>query len=292
MIDAKLITFINVVQLKNFTRAAEVLNLTQPAVTQHIKLLEEYYGVNLIKKKGRQFFLTEEGEILFQYAKELKVSAALIERKLRNQSAVAKQYVIGATLTIGEFVLPPLLGEYKKLHENIDIIMQVSNMNGITNKLMNGEIDLAIVEGPFDRSKFKYKKFKDDELVLVVSSESDFAKRLSIGLDEIINGHLILREKGSSTRAVFENKLTEKGYNLAELKTYMEIGSIGAIKSLVKANLGYTIISKIAIKQEVENGILHIIPIDGVKIMREFNFLYVNHSPEDFIDSFICFLTH
>lgn len=127
---------------------------------------------------------------------------------------------------------------------------------------------------------------------MVVSSESDFAKRLSIGLDEIINGHLILREKGSGTRAVFENKLTEKGYNLAELKTYMEIGSIGEIKSLVKANLGYTIISKIAIKQEVENGILYIIPIDGVKIMREFNFLYVNHSPEDFIDSFICFLTH
>ena len=290
MIDAKLLTFIYVAKLKNFTRAAEMLHVTQPAVTQQIKLLEEHYGVSLIKKSGRQFFLTEEGELLLDYAKELESNAAVLARKIKNKSAVEKQYDIGATLTIGEFVLPPLLGAYKKIHENWDIIMQVGNMDRISKQLLNGEIDLAIVEGRFDKNNFDYKKLKDDELVLTVSPESEIAQRSSIGLDEIIKGNMIMREKGSGTRDIVEDKLTERGFNPAKLKPYMEIGSIGAIKSLVKSNLGHTIISRTAIQREVEEGSLLIVPIRGLKIMREFNFLFLKNSPHDFIHNFMAFL--
>lgn len=292
MIDAKLNTFIHVATLNSYTRAAEQLNLTQPAVSQHIKQLEEYYGVKLMIKKGRQIFLTEEGELLLKYAKKLMADSVTVERALRNKSSVIKRYNIGATLTIGEFILPELLGEYKMLHPNIDIIMHVYNTETVENRLSSGEFDLCVIEGPFNRSKFNYKKLKDDELVLAVSPRSDLSKRGVASISEIVTGgKLIMREKGSGTRVVFEDKLIALGINLSDMKVYMEVGSIGAIKSLVEANLGYTVISMEAVKKEVENGTLKVIPIYGIRIMREFNFIYLESGQEDFISDFMLFLT-
>ena len=292
MMDSKLSTFIHVAKLKSYTRAAEMLNLTQPAVSQHLKQLEEYYEVKLIKKKGRQISLTEEGELLFKNAKEFEANFLILKRKLKNKSSVIKRYNIGATLTIGEFVLPNLLGDYKRVHSNIDVIMHVYNLEEVLKRMSNGEFDLGIVEGPFDKSKFNYKKLKDDELVLVAAPINSIAKKAKVELSEIINeGKLILREKGSGTRMIFENKLLELGVSLSDLKIYMEVGSIGAIKSLVEANLGYTVISKEAVKREVKAGTIVIIPIQGIRIMREFNFVFLDQSPEDFIEDFIGFIT-
>ncbi|MCX7709492.1 MAG: LysR family transcriptional regulator [Clostridia bacterium] len=291
MMDSKLITFIQVAQLKSYTKAAEMLNLTQPAVTQHIRHLEENYKVKLIKRIGRHIALTEEGELLLQYAKEFDSKAVAVERKLRNKSALVKRYNIGATLTIGEYVLPQLLGKHKRFNSHIDIILQVSNLEAIVKKLISGEIDLGIVEGPFDTSKFFYEKLKDDELVLVTSPLNSFVKRSKVKMTDVIgSGKLIHREKGSGTRLVFENKLLELGYSLSDVQVYMEVGSIGAIKSLVEANLGYTIISKEAVKREIDAGSLVMIPIEGVRIMREFNFIYLDHSPKDFLSGFMNFL--
>ena len=291
MMDSKLTTFINVAKLKSYTRAAEILHITQPAVSQHIKQLEEYYKVKLIKIKGRQISLTEEGEMLLKSAKEFETNFILLKRKLKNQSAVIKRYNIGATLTIGEFVLPYLLGDYKKLNNNIDIIVHVNNLEEILKRMTNGEFDLGIVEGPFNKNKFNHKKFKDDELVLIASPLNGIANKAKVEMSEIINdGKLIMRERGSGTRMIFENKLHELGVSLSDLNIYMEVGSIGAIKSLVEANLGYTVISREAVKREVEAGVLSIIPIQGVKIIREFNFIFLDQSPKEFINDFTKFL--
>jgi LysR family transcriptional regulator, transcriptional activator of the cysJI operon len=290
MMDSKLTTFLCVAKLKSYTRTAEMINLTQPAVTQHIKQLEEHYNVELIKRKGKQISLTAEGELLYKYAIEFESSSQFLERALRNKSSVIKRYTIGATLTIGEFVLPSVLGKYKSMHGNIDIIMHVSNFEDIIKKLISGEIDLGIVEGPFDKSRFNFKKLKDDEIVLVTAPNNSIAKRVSVDMTNIIKSNkLILLEKGSGTRLIFENKLLELGYKLSDLKIYMEVGNIGAIKSLVEANLGYTVISRETVKREVEAGTLVIIPIQGISIMREFNFVYLDHSPKDFIEDFMGF---
>ncbi len=291
MVDSKLLTFISVARLKNYTRVAEFLNMTQPAVTQHIKQLEEYYRVQLIKKKGRQIILTEEGEMLLKYAKELEANSLKFQRALINKSAVVKRYNIGATLTIGEFVLPGLLGEHKRLFDNIDIILHVYNLEEIIKRLSYGQFDVGVVEGPFDKTRFKYKKLKDDELVLAVSPLSNLAENEEVEPADIITGgKLIMREKGSGTRVIFENKLLELGINLEEVKVYMEVGSIGAIKSLVRANLGYTVISREAVRQETEAGTLKIIPIKGVRISREFNIIYLDDVQNDFIRDFIKFM--
>lgn len=282
-------TFLIVGKIKNFTKAAEILNLTQPAVSQHIKFLEEYYGVDLIKKQGRAIGLTGAGEVLFKYAKELDVLYRSIENDVKNCFENKKVYNVGATMTIGGYVLPYILGEYKEIYKNIDILLQVNNTEEIINKLLNRYIHFALVEGPFDKNRFNYRKFKDDELVLAVSAKHEFCKRNSVELDEVISGRLILREKGSGTRKIFENKLIELGYDLESIEIYMEIGDISAIKSLVESNLGYTIISREAIKREAEIGVIKIVPIQGVNILREFNFIYLDESEDEFINNFIDF---
>jgi LysR family transcriptional regulator, transcriptional activator of the cysJI operon len=289
LMDIRLETFITVAQIKSYTKASEILNITQPAVSQHIKFLEDYYGVIFIKKSGKTIKLTEEGKILYKYAVELDIIYKSIDAEFRNKDNINKTYYVGASMTIGGYILPCILAEYRSHHKNIDILLQVNNTEEIIEKLLNRKIDLALIEGNFHKERFKYTKYKDDELVLAVSYLHGFAKCKSVTIEEVLEGNLILREKGSGTREIFENKLLEMGYELKELKPYMELGSITAIKSLVEANLGYSVISKETVKKEVESGKIKIIPIRGLKIFREFNFVYLKDSDEKFVKDFINF---
>lgn len=289
MIDIKLLTFITVAKTKNYTKASQILSITQPAVSQHIKALEQHYDVKLFIKNGKQMLLTEEGGILFKRAQELNRLSRKIEWELQNKSSIIKKYNVGATLTIGGYVLPKLIGKYRKLNNNIDIILRVENTELIMKRLFSGDIDLGVVEGPFDKTKVNYIKYKDDELVLAVSKHHHFANKGSVTIQEVFDEKLILREKGSGTRQFWENKLVEKGYNLSNMNTYMEIGNITALISLVESNLGCTIISKEAIKESLNAGTLKIIPINDFQIIREFNFVYLDEYNQEFIDPFIRF---
>ncbi len=289
MIDIKLLTFITVARKKNFTRAGNALNITQPAVSQHIKALEEYYSVKLMHKCGKQMELTEEGTLLFKHALELDRLSKMIRLELENKSAIIKKYNVGATLTIGGYVLPTIIGQYRKVHENIDIILHVENTEAILKKLFNGEINMGVIEGPFDRSRVNYKKYRDDELVLAFSPIHPFAHRGSVSIEEVLQDKLILREKGSGTRKVFEDRLLASGYKLEDMNLYMEIGSIMALISLVESNLGCTIISKEAIKSSLKDNRLKTIPIKDFEIYREFNFIYLDELNRSFIDKFIKF---
>jgi DNA-binding transcriptional LysR family regulator len=294
MLDARLTTFITVANIKSFTKAAEILNITQPAVSQHVKYLEEYYKASLIKKQGKNLDLTEEGQILYKYAKELEMTHRNLENELRNKNSICKSYNVGATMTIGGYVLPYILAEYKKAYKNIDILLQVNNTEEIIDKLLKRKLDLALVEGNFDRNKFNFIKLKDDEMVLAVSPRHSFAKRKEVSIEEVLRSEIILREKGSGTREIFEEKLKSLGFDINKFNPYMELGSISAIKSLVEENLGCTIISRETIKREVKQGSIKIVPVEGIEIYREFNFIYLKDSCLDTLESFIqfCFMKH
>ncbi|MBU3143113.1 LysR family transcriptional regulator [Clostridium sp. CF012] len=287
MLDTRLKTFITLASTKSFTKSAALLNITQPAVSQHIKFLEEKYEVNLIAKQCNSLHLTEEGLILLKYAEEIDALYRTLEMNLKNSASIAKTYNIGASMTIGGYVLPYLLGKHKKLYENVDILLQVNNTEEILGKLVSGKLDFVMIEGIFDKNKFRFKKFKDDEVVLAVSKEHAFAKAKEVNIEDVISGNLILREKGSGTRDIFENSLIGLGYDLNNLKGYMEIGSISAIKSLVELNLGYTIISRETIRKELEIGTIKEVAIKGLPINREFNFVYLYE--EAFIKEFMDF---
>lgn len=287
--DIRLETFIKVAQIQSFTKASEILNITQPAVSQHIKFLEDYYGVIFIKKSGKTMKLTQEGKTLYKYAIELDNIYRNLDMEFRNRDSINRIYYVGASMTIGGYVLPYILAEYKNCYKNTDILLQVNNTEEIIQKLLNRKIDMALIEGNFDKKKIKYIKYKDDELVLAVSHLHEFAKCKCVSVDEILKGKLILREKGSGTREIFENKISEIGYELTDFKPYMELGSISAIKSLVEANLGYSILSKETVKKEVKSGNIKIVPIKSLNIYREFNFVYLKDSDEEFVKNLISF---
>ncbi|MCY6356561.1 LysR family transcriptional regulator [Clostridium sp. ZS2-4] len=294
MLETRLLTFLTVAKLKNYTKSAGILNLTQPAVSQHIKFLEEYYGVKFIKKNGRNIELTKEGEEFLKYVKELEIKEREIYKRLKNKASIQKTYNIGATLTIGGYVLPGILGKYKEAYPNIEIILTVNNTKEVLRKLLREEIDLGLVEGPFDKNRFMYKKLKEDELILAFSPKHAFSQKDYIELDEVLSGKLILREEGSGTRKYFENTLLDEGYSIKDFNIYMEIGSIDAIKALVEANLGYTIISKAAVEREISLGLIKTLPIKNkdlnvVKFCREFNFVYLSRGISEYLNDFIEF---
>lgn len=290
MIDIRLETFITLAKTKSFTKSAEILNITQPAVSQHMKFLEDEYGVSLVKKQGRGFHLTEEGKILLKYAEKIDAMYRALSMDLKNKASIMKTYNVGASMTIGGYVLPYILAKHKRLYKNIDILLQVNNTEQILQSLLEEKLNFAIVEGHFDKTKFKYYKLKDDELVLVASPRHKFSTLETVAIEDVISGNLILREKGSGTREITEESILKLGYSIKDLNCYMEIGSISAIKSLVESNLGYAIVSRETIKKELEVGTLKVIPIKDFQIKREFNFVYLHE--DDFIKKFMDFCSY
>lgn len=287
--DVKLETFITVANMKNYSRAAKLLNMTQPAISIQIKALEEYYNVKLIEKNNNIMELTPAGKILYKYALEMDRLSKLAKAHVNNEAAIIKRYTVGATLTIGGYVLPPIIGSYKINHKNIDIILQVDNTEVIIEKLYRGEIDLGVIEGPFDKSSVNHEKFKDDELVLIVPPQHEFAKKDSVTIEEILSEKLICREPGSGTKKIFENYLAQQGHDPRSLVPYMEIGDITAIISLVQSGVGITVVSREAVKSLLEEKRIKEVPIAEGKIVREFNFIYLNSANEEFVENFMRF---
>ncbi|MDV3428518.1 MAG: LysR family transcriptional regulator [Bacillota bacterium] len=285
--DIRLNTFITLSKTKSYTKASKILNITQPAVSQHIKYLEDYYGVDLIEKNSRDLKLTEEGEILLKYAEQIELLYSSIENRLHNKSAIIKTYSIGASMTIGGYVLPPILGQYKKIYPNIDILLNVNNTEEILKSLVKESIDFGLVEGAFNRSKFKYKKFKEDNLVLAISPENKLSSRKEVYINELFSENLILMEKGSGTRELTEERFKSAGIDINSFKGIMEIGSISAIKSLVENNMGFSIISKETIKKELKSSAIKTMKVKNMTFNREFNFVYLKEN--SFMDEFINF---
>lgn len=289
MIDNRMNTLIQLYKTKSFTQTSKDLNITQPAVSQHIRHIEDYYGVKVIRKRGKRIEFTREGELLVEYAGKIKSLSMSVENMIRNRSSIQRRYTVGATLTIGGYVLPKIIGDYKRENENIDIILEVENTKEVMKRLNEGKLDLALVEGIFPKDEVRFEKFKDDELVVVVSSEHELSKKDSVTMDQLRSQKLILRERGSGTREVFEKKLLREGYDIEELNVYMEIGDIKAILSLVESNLGISVVSIQALGEMTAESGIKILRIEEFDIMREFNFIYGNEFEVEFIEDFIGF---
>lgn len=284
MLDYRLYTFLKVAEMKNMTKAAENLGITQPGVTQHIKALEKRHGIKLFRAIGKELNLTDEGQIFLEGAKDM----LKIKNKVLNRiTTSSKKVFIGASLTIGGYLFPNIIIDYQEKHRDKEFILYVENTSNIIKKLYDGKINFAIVEGPFDKSRIKHSKLKEDELFFTVSSKSRYAEKKEISIDEVLVSNLILREEGSGTRSIFESKLKEKGYSLDNI--HMEIGDITAIGTMVAANLGTTIISSIGLKDKLKNGDLINIPIKEFRIMREFNFIYLEDEESEVMEDLYLF---
>ncbi len=285
MLDNRLQTFIVLTEFKNYTKTAEKLHMTQPAVSQHIRHLEAYYDVELLQKRRRELHLTYEGEALLKYAVKVKGLATKIRKELSEKGQKGR-YVLGCTQTIGEYLIPDIIVKYSSKKPETEVSLRIENTKRILEGLEREEWDLGIVEGSFNRKRYEHSLLKMDELILVVSPENPISRRKCVELEELLKEKLILREAGSGTRRRFEAETCLRGINIEEFH-YIEVGNLNVIKTLVERNMGISIISREAVRDGLQRGTLIEVKIKGVALEREFNFVWLKGSyNREFIEDF------
>jgi len=277
MLDFRHETFLILSSCGSFTKAAEILHITQPAVSQHIKYLEEFYGCKLIDSTGRRIKLTRQGELLREFAMTVFADSKHLRQNIAELDTETMQFSFGATLSIGEYVMPDILSRLLIKYPRMQIHMSVANTQVLLERLRRGELEFIIVEGLFDKSEYDATLFSLENFVPVCSPGSEFANR-EVSFEELTRSRLILREPGSGTREIFENILQKNNFTLHAFDKLIEIGNMAAIKKMVSMDLGITFMFEAAAKKELESGTLSLINIAGFSERREFNFVLLKNS--------------
>ena len=279
MIDHRIDTFLSLCETSSYTETAKVLNMTQPTVTQHIQYLEKHYQVRLVSKKGKQFKLTNEGKMLQKYAKRIKANSERITPLLHRLQKGEEVLKFGATLTIGEYMMPPILLRLLEDEPETKISMFVENTQLLLEMLWKGEIDFALLEGHFEQNEFDSQLLSNETYVGVCSPENPIAHE-SNELHDLLNQTLIIREVGSGTRDILEQSLYNQNLSVDDFNRTIEIGNMNAIKELCRHNKGITFMYQEAVKTELETGVLTEIPIKDFTISHPFSFVYLKNSPD------------
>ncbi|KJR99982.1 MAG: LysR family transcriptional regulator [Peptococcaceae bacterium BRH_c4a] len=268
MLDNQLYIFVTVADKKNFSRAAELLNMTQPAISQNIHALEDYYGAKLLERSSKKVDLTQAGTVLYKYAQDILGLHRVAKRAVADLvDLVTGKLTIGASLTIGEYVLPKMLAFFARKYPDVEYSVKVGNTELIHELTRDGTIDVGLVEGVIEDSQLKIKTFLKDELVLVVPTLHPLAKRSFVFEEELRECVFVIREEGSGTRLAVSEFFEKVGFNPERVIT---LGSTQAIKEAVESGLGITILSKWSLRKELALGSLKPLRIKGLDIPRWF----------------------
>lgn len=270
MFDFRLKVFYTVAERLSFTRAAEELCITQPAVTRHIREIEQHYKVKLFDRNGSRISLTPAGKILLQHARELFALYSNLEFELSSlNEEQGGQLRVGASTTIAQYVLPPLLAAFHQRFPGIRIHLSTGNSGQVAQMLEQKQIDIGVVEGYTRDSAFQYTRLVGDELVLTAAAGHRLAKKGSIRPDALRELPLVLREPGSGTLEVVAHALAPLGIRLADLHTEIELGSTEGIKAYLQHSEGLAFLSIHAILKELKHHELCVIEIEGLRIDRD-----------------------
>jgi DNA-binding transcriptional LysR family regulator len=260
-------------------KAAELLHLSQPAVSQHVHALEEEAGVQLFDRArgaghGSQISLTEAGRVLLGYATTAAATMAEAQRALAalNDEAVG-ELRLGASTTVAQYVLPRILGAFLRQYPQVKLSLVSGNTERIVEAVAERRVELGIIEGPAMRRDVKTERMVRDEMVLIVSPNHAWAGRKTIAPGELAKVALLLRERGSGSRRVVERALKKVGLPLRSLKVAMELDSTEAIISGVEAELGAGFVSRWAISKALRLGSVKVVRVEGLEILRDFSFV-------------------
>jgi DNA-binding transcriptional LysR family regulator len=274
----RVVVFRAVAEQRSFRKAAEELYLTQPAVSLQIKALEEDLGVQLFDRSGAHITLTEAGRVLLGYSQQASALLAQAEQNIAALSGEhAGQLDLGASTTIAQYVLPRLLGEFRREHPRVHLTLISGNTEHIVDAVEKQKIALGFIEGPARSRDVKTEPFLEDELVLIASTAHELAERNSITCSELAAIPLLMRERGSGTRHVIEIALERLGVKRSSLHIVMELDSTEAIKSAVEAGLGIGFVSRWAIAKDLRlDHSFKIVDVKGLRIKREFLTAYAS----------------
>ena len=255
----------------NFSRAAEELLLTQPAVTQQIKALEDEFGVALFDRGGGHIHLTPGGKALLPFAERLSV---LSEEAVQAVAAVygeqSGELAVGASQTIAQYLLPSIIAAFRKIHPKVQVTTVSGNTDSILEALVAGKIELALIEGPEQRKDIQIEPFMEDHMVLVVPPGHEWAGQ-SVTVAMLRREPLLMREFGSGSRRVVEQALVLKGLKAKDIPVSMEFDSTEALLSGVEAGLGVTFVSRLAVRNHLALGKLKLAYAKELKLGRWFS---------------------
>ncbi len=274
MENFRLKVFRTVAEHLNFRRAAEDLFLTQPAVTQQIKALEDEVGLPLFDRAGGRVRLTAVGEILLRYALQLKAIADEAVQAIAEESGeFAGRLSIGASQTIGQYLLPNLMAGFLREHPRVDLTAMSGNTEEVLEALTQHTIDLALIEGPARRRDVVVEPFLEDHMVLVAPTGHEWTEH-AISLEVLATGALLMREQGSGSRRVVEEALAAAGLRLKDLRVRMTLDSTEGLLSAVEAGLGVTFVSRWAVRNQLTLGTLKVVSVKGLRMPRMFSIVY------------------
>lgn len=264
--------FVTVCKTESMSQAARELYMTQPAISQTISELEAKLNVKLFDRIKKRLNLTYPGKVLLRYSKRI---LNLIEETEHTIEDIANmnqgQLRIGASMTIGTYLLPEILSKFNQESKEIDLPFIIDNTSVIEKMILNNEIDFALVEGPIHSNDINVEPFFNDELYLIISTKHKWNNQETIKPCEIKKENFIMREEGSGTREVIENTMAK--FDLTYQTTHI-LNNIEAIKKAIEANVGISILPEIAVKEEVNNGKVSKINIEGVDFKRKFRIIY------------------
>lgn len=274
MIDSKFETLLAVADLRNFTRAAEVLSLTQPAVSHHISQLEKAYGEQLFVRKKNGLMLTKEGEILVKYARRIKALDAQMRAEIADAKRDLNKIRVGVTHTSESNLMIEVLARYSNENPNISITVITDTIKNLYTMLENFEIDIAVVDGKNTNLNFNALMLDTDYLVCVMSNNNPLSRHSLVTLAELKRERLILRSSSSATRSLFEATLEGIDDSIDAFDVTMEVDNIATIKDLIRKELGVSILPKSACMDELRKGKITALPIENLSMIRETNIIY------------------
>lgn len=274
MADRRLQVFHAVAKQLSFTRAAETLFMTQPAVTFQIKQLEERYNMRLFERGHGRISLTPAGELVLDYAERILGLSGELETRLAEMNGqMSGPLLIGASTTIAEFILPPILGEFNSLFPQVRARLTVANSEAIEGRVADHTLDIGLIEAPSRLSALQVEVCCNDELQVICAPGHPLAKFVEIDPAMLLDYEFISREPGSGTREVTDAYLRAAGVAPEKLKTLMELGSPEALKGVVGTGLGFAIVSCASFAKEQELGSLVARPLRP-RLMRTLSLVY------------------
>lgn len=269
MIDTRIETFLTLCRVMNYRKTAEILNMTQPAVTQHIHYLEEHYGCKLFIYDRRSLKMTDEAQLMKKYAENVLYQEKKLKSQLNQKNSISLS--VGATKTIGEYVIPEHISAFLSQPGN-SISVKVENTDNLLLSLSDGEIDFALIEGFFDKSRYASQLYRKEPFTGICGANHLFADR-TVSLNEIWNENLILREDGSGTKSILQQLLAESNHSFEEFRRITTISNFGLITKLLEKNNCITFAYR-AIKEN--NSALAEFRVKEWDISREFNYVYLD----------------
>lgn len=288
--DFRLQVFHTVARRLSFTKAAEELFITQPAVTKHIRGLEEHFKTKLFERKGNSIQLTESGRTLLRYTASLEQVYAQLEQEMHALNGLTKgTLTIGASTTLAQYVLPKLLAAFRTKHPEVQLQLISGNTEYIEQGLISGIMDIGFIEGQSRNKQIKYLPFGKDEIVLVGRTEHPLAKKKNLRVADLLSTRFIMREHGSGTLEVIALALKKTGIKWQELTVEMQLDSTEAIKSYLLHSDCLSFISRYAVQHELAQDEFRVLSISGLKIERPFSMIHLQGKPSILAEIFIKF---